>query len=233
MTSDYSVQYKNVKNITLRVDAAGQVQVTAPRRVSQQRIDQFVQQKQAWIAMHRQQILQLQQQRQQQGLYNCYQEHGQVAYLGQLYPLRVSTVGSRSWQWNGAALQLAGCVSELHCRQQVEAFYRQQLLTEVLPALDRQVRQQLAVLALPQPEFAVRKMRASWGLCYSQSHRIILNLWLAMAPLDCIRQVLVHEYLHFCEQNHGKNFYNLLQQFEPDYRQLKQRLSVLVDLREV
>ncbi|MFR6290720.1 MAG: M48 family metallopeptidase, partial [Peptococcaceae bacterium] len=88
-------------------------------------------------------------------------------------------------------------------------------------------------LSLPQPEFTVRKMRASWGLCYSQSHKIVLNLWLAMAPPDCIQQVLIHEYLHFCQSNHGPQFYALMEQFEPQYRQLKQKLSVMVDLREL
>ena len=86
---------------------------------------------------------------------------------------------------------------------------------------------------MPEPDFAVRKMRASWGLCYSQTHKIILNLWLAMAPLNCVRQVLIHEYLHFCESNHSPQFYTLLEQFEPEYRQLKQALSVLVDLRSL
>ena len=86
------------------------------------------------------------------------------------------------------------------------------------------------MLELPEPAFTVRKMRASWGLCYSGQNRIVLNLWLAMAPLDCIRQVMLHEYLHFCQNNHSTEFYALLQQFEPQYRQLKHKLSVMVDL---
>lgn len=230
---DYEIQYKNVKNITLRITAEGKLLVTVPKRVSKQRVEQFVQQKQAWITAHQQKIEQLQQKRQQQGLHNRYCDNGQVAYLGKMYPLQVNAAGKRSWQWNGTVLQLTGCASETHCQQMVEAFYRQMLLQEIIPPLDKQVRQQLAALALPEPDFAVRKMRASWGLCYSQTHKIILNLWLAMAPLNCIRQVLIHEYLHFCESNHSPQFYALLEQFEPEYRQLKQMLSVLVDLRSL
>lgn len=230
---DYEIQYKKVKNITLRITTEGKLLITAPKRVSKQRIEQFIQQKQGWIVAHQQQMIQLQQKRQQQGLHNLYCNGGQVAYLGRMYPLQVCAEGKRSWQWNGATLQLSGCVTEVHCRQMVEAFYRQQLLQEIIPALDARVRQQLASLHLPEPEFTVRKMRASWGLCYSKTHKIILNLWLAMAPEDCIHQVLVHEYLHFCESNHGSRFYALLEQFEPEYRQIKQRLSVLVDLRNL
>ena len=115
----------------------------------------------------------------------------------------------------------------------VEQFYRYQLIYAVIPELNQQVRRMLSVLQPPEPEFAVRKMRASWGLCYSQQKKIVLNLWLAMAPMDCIRQVLVHEYLHFYQNNHSLDFYALMEQFEPQYRQLKHTLSVMVDLNRI
>jgi hypothetical protein len=230
---EYTVVYKQVKYITLRITANGQLLVTAPRRTSKAAIEKVITQKAAWIAQHQQKAAQLQQQRQQQGLHNCYQDGGKIGYLGQLYPLVVKTDGTRCWQWDGKQLLLQGCGSEALCRQLVADFYRQQLSQQILPALNEQVRQQLAVLPLPEPTFTVRKMRASWGLCYSQQKKIVLNLWLAMAPWDCIRQVLVHEYLHFCQSNHSTEFYRLLEQFEPQYRQLKHILSVTVDLQEL
>jgi len=230
-TVTYVVHYKNVKHITLRIDMDGQLEITAPKRTSQRTIAEVVRQKADWIARHQESRRQKALERQQQGLRNCYQDGGQVAYLGQLYPLHVSCAGKRRWQWDGVALQLYGCTEEAHCRQQVEAFYRQQLLEIVLPELNSIVRQRLASLPLPDPSFMVRKMRASWGICYSQDQRIVLNLWLAMAPPVCIQQVLIHEYLHFFESNHGPQFYALLEQFEPQYRQLKHTLSVMIDLR--
>ncbi|MBQ3509039.1 MAG: M48 family metallopeptidase [Peptococcaceae bacterium] len=59
----------------------------------------------------------------------------------------------------------------------------------------------------------------------------MLNLWLVMAPIECIRQVLVHEYIHFLQNNHSPEFYALLEQVEPQYRQLKHRLSVMVNIK--
>ena len=228
--TDYELRYKNVKHITLRIAADGTLQVTAPWRVSREEIERVLQQKAHWIAAHQQKAQQLQQQRHAQGLVNDYQDGGQVGYLGSMYPLKVQAQGKRSWQWDGTALLLRGCSMEAHCRQMVEQFYRQQMLQEIIPGLNASLREQLAVLELPEPAFTVRKMRASWGLCYSGQNRIVLNLWLAMAPLDCIRQVMLHEYLHFCQSNHSAEFYALLQQFEPQYRQLKHKLSVMVDL---
>ena len=231
--TEYTLHYKKVKNITLRITAQGHVEVTAPYKTDKKRVEQFIQQKQQWIAQHQQKIAQLQQQRDQQGLHNQYVDGGQIAYLGQMYPLHVEQQGKRGWQWDQTELLVQGCSDEDQCRQMVEAFYRTQLSAVILPQLDLAVRQRLQSLSLPQPEFTVRKMRASWGLCYSRSHKIVLNLWLAMAPPDCIQQVLIHEYLHFCQSNHGPQFYALMERFVPEYRQLKQQLSVLVDLREL
>lgn len=113
----------------------------------------------------------------------------------------------------------------------VEQFYREQMLNEILPEQNRLVRERMDHLLLPEPEFTVRKMRGSWGICYSQKKKIVLNLWLAMAPADCIRQVLIHEYVHFIHNNHSVEFYALLEQLEPQYRQLKHKLSVMVDIK--
>lgn len=228
---EYTVTYKKVKHITLRIMADGQLAVTAPRHASKAVIERVIAQKLVWIEQHQQKVAQLQAERQACGLQNQYKNGGQIGYLGRVYPLTVKEEGRRYWQWNEQELALYGCSDEAHCRQLVEEFYRQQLLQQIIPALDQEVRQRLSALTLPEPTFTVRKMRASWGLCYSQQHKIVLNLWLAMAPWVCVRQVLVHEYLHFCQNNHSAEFYALMEQFEPQYRQLKHTLSVMVDLQ--
>lgn len=228
---DYEIVYKTVKHITLRILPDGNLKVTAPYGTSCAMVEQVLKKKQTWILEHQQKVRNIQQIRQEQGLQNRYQDEGTVAYLGKQYPLRVTAEGTRSWHWDQETLFLNGCTTESHCRQLTEQFYRQKLLTEIIPALNYEVRQTMKDLSLPEPEFVVRKMRASWGICYSQKHRIVLNLWLAMAPPDCIRQVLVHEYVHLIHSNHSPAFYALLEQYEPQYRPLKHRLSLLVALR--
>lgn len=227
---EYHVTYKQVKNITLRVMPDGRLEVTAPRHTKKAAIEDVIARKQRWILEHQKKAELLKQERLRAGLHNDYCHGGQVAYLGSVYPLSVSAEGRPGWHWDGTCLLLQGCATEARCRQLVEQFYRHQLQQEIIPTLQQQVGERLAVLQLPVPAVSVRKMRRSWGICYSQQHKIVLNLWLAMAPMACIRQVLTHEYLHICQSDHSAAFYALLQQFEPQYRQLTHRLSVLVDL---
>lgn len=62
--TEYTLHYKKVKNITLRITAQGHVEVTVPYKTDKKRVEQFIQQKQQWIMQHQQKIAQLQQQRQ-------------------------------------------------------------------------------------------------------------------------------------------------------------------------
>lgn len=230
---DYHVTYKKVKHITLRIMPDGKLEVTAPHRTGKAAIEDVIARKQHWILEHQKKAELLKQERSSESLHNGYCDGGQIAYLGRKYPLSATAEGKRSWNWDGTCLMLQGCATEAQCRQMVEQFYRHQMLQEIIPMLQQQVSEILAVLHLPEAEIKVRKMRSSWGICYSQQNKIVLNLWLAMAPPECIRQVMIHEYLHFCQNDHSSAFYALLQQFEPQYRQLKHRLSVLVDLTEI
>lgn len=216
----------------LRVLEDGRVHVTVPEKTTETQIIAFIERKKNWVVRQQEKLLQLQKQREQYGLQNQYTVGGHIVYLGQQYPLVVKTDGKQGWYWNETELCLTGCCEEKKIRQMVEAFYRVQLLKKVLPALCQEVEQLLQLLPIPkQPVIQVRKMRATWGLCYYQEKKIVCNLWLAMAPQECIRQVLVHEYLHFYEKNHTTQFYTLLQNYEPQYRLLEQQLLIAVNLR--
>ena len=44
--TEYTLHYKKVKNITLRITAQGHVEVTAPYKTDKKRVERFIQQKQ-------------------------------------------------------------------------------------------------------------------------------------------------------------------------------------------
>lgn len=231
MTIPYTVTRKRVKHVTLRISAQGELVITAPRSVSDAELQRIIAKKETWIRSKQKETRQRQELRQREGLHNRYADGGTIAYLGKNCPLQVQADGARGRNWNGEKLIVYGCRTEQQIKSEVEAFYRDMMEEQILPELNREVRLRMQGESLPDPQLLVRKMRARWGTCYSGSARIILNLWLAMAPKECIRQVLVHEYVHFLQNNHSAEFYRLLEQFEPQYRQLQEKLSVLVDLR--
>lgn len=64
----------------------------------------------------------------------------------------------------------------------------------------------------------LRKMKRTWGNC-SSAGVIKLNTHLIKAPLSVLDSVVAHELCHLKEMNHGKAFYALLEQLNPNWRQ--------------
>ena len=62
-------------------------------------------------------------------------------------------------------------------------------------------------------------MRGKWGACYVNKELIYININLVHYPKACIDYVLLHEYLHFIEPNHSKDFYNLIKMYMPNYKE--------------
>lgn len=69
-----------------------------------------------------------------------------------------------------------------------------------------------------KPKLRYRKMTASWGNCRMPSGIITLNKYLIRTPLDFIDYVMVHELVHLVHQNHGKDFYELLEKLMPNWK---------------
>jgi predicted metal-dependent hydrolase len=66
-------------------------------------------------------------------------------------------------------------------------------------------------------------MKRTWGNCSSRGV-IKLNTHLIKAPFKVIDSVIAHELCHLREMNHGKAFYALLENLNPDWREDRARL---------
>jgi predicted metal-dependent hydrolase len=69
-----------------------------------------------------------------------------------------------------------------------------------------------------------KKLKATWGLCRLPSRVICLNTSLFHFSPICIEAVLVHELSHLFYANHGRQFYQHLLFYFPDYKKAKQML---------
>ncbi len=67
--------------------------------------------------------------------------------------------------------------------------------------------------------------RKRYGSC-SGKNRLCFSCFLMNCPEEAIDLVVVHELCHIREKNHGPHFYALLEQYLPDWRERKKRLSM-------
>jgi len=76
-----------------------------------------------------------------------------------------------------------------------------------------------------EPVLHVRQMPKRWGSFVSKK-KIVLNPILIQASKDCIDYVITHELCHMYHNNHGKQFWSLLDQKYPGWQKVKEKLEV-------
>ncbi|MCI8326771.1 MAG: M48 family metallopeptidase [Lachnospiraceae bacterium] len=74
----------------------------------------------------------------------------------------------------------------------------------------------------------VKDQKTRWGSC-SNKGNINLNWRLILAPQEVMEYVIIHELCHLKEMNHSKNFWKLVEDACPDYRERKQWLKENAD----
>lgn len=78
---------------------------------------------------------------------------------------------------------------------------------------------------IPLPEVRVRYMKSRWGSCYTTRNIIVLNTRLLYYPIEYAEFVVTHEFCHFIHPNHSKDFYDLMDEIMPDWRERKGKFS--------
>lgn len=106
-------------------------------------------------------------------------------------------------------------------RKQMDSWYRSQLeqvLFEVTSRCEKRVGRKAE-------EWRFRRMKTRWGTCNIQKKRIWLNIQLAEKPPACLEYVVTHELTHLHEAGHNKRFWGLMDEFYPNWREVKKLLN--------
>ncbi len=146
-------------------------------------------------------------------------------YLGKRYPLRVGpSPGGRSCvSFTGEEIHVsAGAADPERIRRALASWYGKQA-REVLGKRLREVANRAWWTRDVNIPLKLRKMKRTWGNCSSKGV-IKLNTHLVKAPLQLVDSVIAHELCHLKEMNHGKAFYALLRDLNPNWREDRRRL---------
>ena len=73
-------------------------------------------------------------------------------------------------------------------------------------------------------KITIKQIKYAWGSCSSKKN-ITLNLELIKYSQQAIRYVILHELCHLKYMNHSKDFWNLVEKYMPDYKQIKKEFK--------
>ncbi|MEV9593495.1 M48 family metallopeptidase [Aliarcobacter butzleri] len=69
-----------------------------------------------------------------------------------------------------------------------------------------------------------RKNKRTWGSC-NFKNGLNFNILLMRFPLEIMQYVVIHELSHIKHKNHSKNFWNLVEKYCPNYKQIEKEFK--------
>ncbi|WP_049922584.1 M48 family metallopeptidase [Halopiger djelfimassiliensis] len=105
-------------------------------------------------------------------------------------------------------------VEQSSVKQVLENFYRSRARDYLTDRTDHYAER----MSVKYEKLELRNQRTRWGSC-STGGTISLNWRLVMAPPDVVDYLVVHELAHLIEQHHGREFWQLVGEHSPNYKE--------------
>lgn len=220
---NYELNRKNVKNLNLRIKPDGTISVSANNRISQEKIDTFLVEHSDFILNALKKYEELEK-----------NKPGEIKLItGDI----VKILGTeRTLKVESGSKNIVSCdkyfltltvkdTSDFELKKKVfEKWKKEQaskLITEICEAMYPYFKKYFSEF----PQIKFRKMTSRWGSCQPNSNILTFNTLLIETPVECIEYVVAHEFTHFLEANHSKNFYSKLERIMPDWKERKKKLN--------
>lgn len=220
---EYSVQRKaRRKKIAMFVEPSGRLRFVAPLRTRTATIDKFLQSSSEWV-LHKLQEMQKNSVPHFPAQFN---EGSVFFFKGEEYPLTMMPDQKTCGIVDGRLVppapdsRLSPDAKQEEIRLDIILWYKKQArhyLTERTQFWCGQMGLHYRSLKITSPT-------RQWGSCTAQND-IRLNWRVMMAPPDIIDYLIVHELAHIQHKHHRNAFWNLVEQFIPDYKIRQQFLK--------
>ncbi|MDD1729185.1 MAG: M48 family metallopeptidase [Methanospirillum sp.] len=223
--SGHLITYKirrssRAKRLIIRILGDQSVEVVIPPRTSSTLIQRFVTEKASWI------LKMTTDSRKPLPPVRRYRDGDTLPLLGREMRLSVifgSNIPEVRHTDDQIITTLPSGLAPVTNRELVKQGY-QKVLTDTLMTISAEmIPRWSSSLGINVPGVKFGEQKTRWGVCTPKG--IILNIRLAMAPLDLIEYVIVHELCHVKHPDHSSRFWGLVGQMLPDYLALKNRLK--------
>lgn len=208
---------KKIKNIILKVTPDERVLISAPPRVPESYLKEFVKTKEEWI------VKKLEEAKNRKKKEMNYESDEEIIYLGKKYYLEIITSHNEKVTIQNEKIHIY-CLenSTVEDRERIFKNWVKIELGVLLKDLTYKIGKMIGYLP---NEIRIRDMKTRWGSCISARKVITYNLQLAFQPLPLIEYVVLHELAHIPYPNHQKEFWNFVEKFIPNWKERRKLLN--------
>ncbi len=219
----YTLTRKSVKNLNMRVKPDGMIHVSANRLVPVKYIDNFVlsHEKTLIKALDKYEKIRANTLQPLQ-----YISGEKVRFLGEELHLLVEVSPVEGVDKIGKFLFLrVKDTTDFARKEKVMKKWLGKMQTEVFQDICKEIYPLFQTMGVKYPLVKIRSMKSRWGSCQPQRGIITLNSKMIAAPREAIEYVVLHEFAHFIHPDHSKDFYGLVEELMPDWRERKEMLQ--------
>ena len=201
---------KSVKNLILKIKSNEEIEITAPLKVSDRYIKDFILRKMSWIEKKLKEIEKIKSER------HLYITGEKIFYLGKKYNFIVKKSIKNYVQKNESEIILFTIFPDNYeiKKDIMDSWYRDEAKKFFIPILNNF----LHITNKKINKLTIKTLKRNWGSCNYQKGYINLNSEMMKKDIKFIEYVILHEIAHLEHPNHSKNFYNYIEIFMPDWK---------------
>lgn len=136
----------------------------------------------------------------------AYEDEGKFLYLGKYYSLH--------------ELIETAELSEEQLQLKLKKFY----FSSCKKLIGERITRYQTQLRVKPKSIEIVESRTKWGSC-SSDKKLTFNYRLAMAPVEVIDYVIIHELCHLLHMNHDRSFWRRVGSLMPDYKEKEEYLA--------
>ena len=199
------------KTLSLTINENAELIIRAPKRLSIEKIQDFINEKENWINRKKRLI--------ENQIKDVTSNHNKLLYLGNLFPINVEQNASKELFFTGEEF-IANSIEPDSLSLSTKKWYKNKFKEIALP--------RVAYFAnkhnLMVNQVRIKNQKTMWGSCSSKNN-INLNYLLLMAPMGVIDYVIVHELVHTIHRNHSTDFWDSVESIMPEFQRHKRWLQ--------
>jgi len=199
------------KTLSLTINENAELIIRAPKRLSIEKIQDFINEKENWINRKKRLI--------ENQIKDVTSNHNKLLYLGDLFPINLEQNASKELFFTGEEF-IANSIEPYSLSLSIKKWYKNKFKEIALP--------RVAYFAnkhnLMVNQVRIKNQKTMWGSCSSKNN-INLNYLLLMAPMGVIDYVIVHELVHTIHRNHSTDFWDSVESIMPEFQEHKRWLK--------
>ena len=199
------------KTLSLTINENAELIIRAPKRLSIEKIQDFINEKENWINRKKRLI--------ENQIKDVTSNHNKLLYLGNLFTINVEQNASKELFFTGEEF-IANSIEPDSMSLSIKKWYKNKFKEIALP--------RVAYFAnkhnLMVNQVRIKNQKTMWGSCSSKNN-INLNYLLLMAPMGVIDYVIVHELVHTIHRNHSTDFWDSVESIMPEFQEHKRWLK--------